>query len=168
MIAGQLARFQQENIPVLWRPFHEVEGTWFWWGRKGGKVAAELYKLMFDYYVNQKHLDNLLWVWSCPTKEGYPGDAYVDVVSWDIYLPEYEATDYQKQYEELIANTSRNKVAALTEVGYNPDVKKLEQSHTPWAYYMTWSKEFCMDGVYNTVEKLKEMYDSDYSVKRTR
>ena len=33
---------------------------------------------------------------------------------------------------------------------------------------MTWSKEFCMDGVYNTVEKLKEMYDSDYSVKRTR
>ena len=104
VIAGQLARFQQENIPVLWRPFHEVEGTWFWWGRKGGKVAAELYKLMFDYYVNQKHLDNLLWVWSCPTKEGYPGDAYVDVVSWDIYLPEYEATDYQKQYEELIAN----------------------------------------------------------------
>ena len=101
VIAGQLARFQQENIPVLWRPFHEVEGTWFWWGRKGGKVAAELYKLMFDYYVNQKHLDNLLWVWSCPTKEGYPGDAYVDVVSWDIYLPEYEATDYQKQYEEL-------------------------------------------------------------------
>ena len=168
VIAGQLARFQQENIPVLWRPFHEVEGTWFWWGRKGGKVAAELYKLMFDYYVNQKHLDNLLWVWSCPTKEGYPGDAYVDVVSWDIYLPEYEATDYQKQYEELIANTSRNKVAALTEVGYNPDVKKLEQSQTPWAYYMTWSKEFCMDGVYNTVEKLKEMYDSDYSVKRTR
>ena len=77
--------------------------------------------------------------------------------------------DYvQKQYEELIANTSKNKVAALTEVGYNPDVKKLEQSHTPWAYYMTWSKEFCMDGVYNTVEKLKEMYDSDYSVKRTR
>ena len=51
--------------------------------------------------VSQKHLDNLLWVWSCPTKEGYPGDAYVDVVSWDIYLPEYEATDYQKQYEEL-------------------------------------------------------------------
>ena len=79
------------------------------------------------------------------------------------------ALQIEKLYdEELIANTSGNKVAALTEVGYNPDVKKLEQSHTPWAYYMTWSKEFCMDGVYNTVEKLKEMYDSDYSVKRTR
>ena len=52
-------------------------------------------------------------------------------------------------------------MAALTEVGYNPDVKKLEQSHTPWAYYMTWSQEFCMDGVYNTVEKVKEMYDSE-------
>ena len=51
-IAVQLKRFQAENIPVLWRPFHESDGTWFWWGAKGPAVAKELYLLMYDYYTN--------------------------------------------------------------------------------------------------------------------
>lgn len=164
VIAEQLSRFKEEHIAVLWRPFHEVEGTWFWWGSKGGEVAKQLYYLMFDYFTKEKQLDNLLWVWSAPTKESYPGDDFCDVVGWDIYLPEKEATDYQKQYEELTANTSPNKVKALTEVGYNPSISAIEKSHTPWAFYMTWSKEFALDGVYNTKEELKAMYDSDYTI----
>lgn len=45
-----------------------------------------------------------------------------------------------------------------------PDIHLLEQSHTPWAYYMTWSKEFCIGEQYNSVKKLKEMYESGYVV----
>ena len=165
VVAKELLRFKEEDIPVLWRPFHEAEGTWFWWGRKGGDVARRLYLLMFDYFVNHKHLDNLLWVWSTPTKEAYPGDEYVDVVGWDIYLPEKKATDYSEQYKILTENTTKNKVAALTEVGYNPDVDLLKESREPWAFYMTWSKEFAMDGVYNTPDEIRKMYASDYSVK---
>lgn len=165
VIAGELLKFKEADIPVLWRPLHEVEGTWFWWGSKGGTVAKELYRLMYDYFVNEKQLNNLLWVFSAPTKESYPGDDYVDVVGWDIYLQEKQATDYAAQYEELTKNTSENKVKALTEVGYNPDVEMLEKSKVPWAFYMTWSKEFALDGVYNTKEELKTMYDSEYTVK---
>lgn len=62
----------------------------------------------------------------------------------DIYLPEYTATDYSEEYTKLVEATSPNKVAALTEVGYIPDIHLLEKSHTPWAYYMTWSEEFCI------------------------
>lgn len=164
VIAGHLKTFKDENIPILWRPFHEADGQWFWWGAKGPEVARELYKLMFDYYTNHHHLDNLLWVWNCPLAVGYPGDEYVDVISMDIYLPEYAETDYSKEYGRLLSETTRNKVAALAEVGYNPDIKLLEQSHTPWAYYMTWSKEFCIGEQYNKVEKLKAMYDSEYAV----
>ncbi len=51
VIADILRRFQDENIPILWRPFHESYGTWFWWGAKGAKVARDLYRLMFDYYA---------------------------------------------------------------------------------------------------------------------
>ena len=40
----------------------------------------------------------------------------------------------------------------------------LEKSRTPWAYYMTWSKEFCMGEKYNSAENLKKMYESDYSI----
>ena len=43
-------------------------------------------------------LDHLLRVWNCPLSEGYPGDAYVDIISMDIYLEKYEATDYRAEY----------------------------------------------------------------------
>lgn len=164
VIAGYLKEFCDAGIPILWRPFHESDGTWFWWGSKGSEVARELYLLMYDYYVNEWHLDNLLWVWNCRLPEGYPGDAYVDVVSVDIYLPEYKPTDYADAYGKLIKATSSDKVAALAEVGYMPDVDCLAQSHTPWAYYMTWSKEFCIGEQYNSKENLRRMYDSDYAV----
>lgn len=165
VIAKELLKFKEADIPVLWRPFHEVEGTWFWWGSKGGEVAKQLYHLMYDYFVKEKQLDNLLWVFSTPTKESYPGDDYVDVIGWDIYLPEKQSTDYAAQYKELTDNTSASKVKALTEVGYNPDINTLQKSRVPWAFYMTWSKEFAMDGVYNSKEELKAMYESEYTVK---
>ena len=164
VIADILRRFQDENIPILWRPFHESYGTWFWWGAKGAKVARDLYRLMFDYYTGEKNLHNLLWVWNCDIEEAYPGDEYVDVVSMDVYLPEYQSTDYADAYEKLVAATSRDKVAALAEVGYLPDVELLQKSRIPWAYYMTWSKEFCIGEKYNSVENLKKMYDSEYAV----
>ncbi len=164
VVAQQLKKFQEADIPVLWRPFHESYGDWFWWGTKGPEIARELYKLMFDYYTNVHHLNNLLWVWNCNLKEGYPGDEYVDVISTDIYLPEYSATDYHEDYEKLIEETTKNKVAALAEVGYIPDIDILEKSRIPWAYYMTWSKEFCIGEQYNRMEQLKKMYKSDYAV----
>ena len=135
---------------------------------------------MFDYYVHEKHLDHLIWVWNSPVKEGYPGDDYVDVVSRDVYLQkdigsqDEESqdgkslrsirTDYRKEYEELIQITSAPKVCALAEVGVIPDASMLAQSHVPWAYYMTWSKEFCLTQNYNTIEHTRMMYESDYSI----
>lgn len=165
IISKELQKFKDRDIPVLFRPLHEVEGTWFWWGSKGGDVARKLYRLVYEYLVNEKKLDNMLWVWSTPSKEAYPGDEYVDIVGWDIYLKEKEHTDYGKQYKELENNTTLNKVKALTELGYNPDIELLEKSNIPWAFYMTWSKEFAMDNVYNTKEELKKMYESSYAIK---
>ena len=164
VIAAELQKFRDADIPILWRPFHEADGEWFWWGAKGAVVAMKLYRLMFDYFVNAKELDNLLWVWNCPIAEAYPGDDFVDIVSVDIYLQKYEKTDYSEQYEQLVQATSRNKTAALGEVGYLPDIELLSQLHTPWAYFMTWSKEFCIGEQYNTTERLKSMYDSSYAV----
>lgn len=165
VIAEELKKFEEADIPILWRPFHESDGTWFWWGAKGPEVARELYKLMFEYYTNVHRINNLLWVWNCRLAEGYPGDEYVDVISVDIYLQEYAPTDYRQEYEALVEATTKNKVAALAEIGYLPDIVMLEASHTPWAYYMTWSKEFCIGEKYNSVENLKKLYASEYAVK---
>ena len=88
----------------------------------------------------------------------------MDVVSVDVYLEAASDTDYSQEYEALVAATSANKVAALAEVGYLPDIEMLEQSGTPWAYFMLWSKEFCIGEEYNTREKLQKVYASDYVV----
>lgn len=163
-IAELLMPFRDAHIPVLWRPFHESDGKWFWWGRKGPKVACELYKLVYHLFVDENHLDNLLWVWNCRLSDGYPGDEYVDVISVDIYLEKSYKTDYKKEYEELISNTTKNKVAALAEIGYLPDIDMLSESKVPFAYFMTWSKEFIIGEQYNSVESLREVYASPYVV----
>lgn len=164
IIAEELKKFREADIPVLWRPFHESDGNWFWQGAKGPETAKELYKLMFEYYTQVHHLNHLLWVWNCCLKEGYPDDAYVDVISVDIYLEKYAKTDYHEDYMKLIEATTKNKVVALAEVGYLPDVEMLERSHTPLAYYMTWSKEFCIGEQYNSTTQLQKMYASDYAL----
>lgn len=164
VIAEELRRFQEKSIPILWRPLHESEGGWFWWGSKGPGVARELYLLMYHYYTEVLHLDHLLWVWSCPAKEGYPGDDYVDVIGWDVYVPSHTSTDYKAEYEELMQNTGSGKVAALTEVGILPDVELLQESRVPWAYYMTWSKEFCIGEEHNDNAELQKLYSSAYSI----
>ena len=164
VMADHLKPFLEEDIPILWRPFHESDGTWFWWGAKGPEVARELYKLMFKHYTEVHHLNNLIWVWNCRLSEGWPGDEYVDVVSVDIYHDNDDPTDYKKEYEELIKATSKNKVAALAEVGYLPDAEMLESSRIPWAYFMTWSKEFIIGEQYNSETQLKKMYESPYAI----
>lgn len=165
-IAGHLQRFADADIPVLWRPFHESDGKWFWWGAHGPEVASKLYVMMYDYYTNKYHLDNLLWVWNCRTKEGYPGDEYVDVMSVDIYLEKFEPTDYKSDYEKLLEETTKNKVVALAEIGYLPDIDVLKNSKVPWAYYMCWSKEFCIGEQYNSEDIVKKMYASEYAIKK--
>lgn len=165
VIAEELKRFCDADIPILWRPFHESDGKWFWWGAKGPEVAAELYKLMFDYYVNVKHLDNLIWVWNCRLKEGYPGDDYLDIISVDLYLEKFMKTDYQSDYDLLISNTTKNKVVALAEVGYIPDAELLSKSRVPWTYYMCWSKEFCIGEQYNSIDHLRSVYNNPYTIK---
>lgn len=165
VMAQYLAPFCKEDIPLLWRPFHESEGDWFWWGRKGPAVAAALYRLQFEYFVNKCHLNNLLWVWNCPLKEGYPGDDVVDIISRDLYAEKGTKTDYRKEYEELIAITDAKKPAALAEIGILPDIHMLEKSRVPWCYYMVWSKDFVMTEEFNRYEQLRELYDSSYTVK---
>ncbi len=63
-IAAEFSRRQDAGVPVLWRPPHEAEGGWFWWGAKGPEPAKELYRLMYDRMVDHHGPHNLVWVWN--------------------------------------------------------------------------------------------------------
>lgn len=99
-VADGLEALQAAGVVVLWRPFNEVNGTRYWWSTRGIKpTAAEfagLWKHMFDYFTNVRHLNNLLWVYSVapvssdamrPETWFWPGQSHVDVVSIELSRP---------------------------------------------------------------------------------
>lgn len=165
IMAELLKTFLDKRIPILWRPFHESDGEWFWWGSRGVEVARALYLLMFDYFVNEKKLDNLIWVWNAVKKEGYPGDEYVDIISRDLYVGAGVKTDYQKEYEELVQITAADKPVALAEIGTLPDMELLGETKVPWIYYMTWSGGFVLTDEVNSRKDLQKVYGHPYSIK---
>ena len=164
VMAGYLQPFMADDIAVLWRPFHESEGDWFWWGRKGPAVAAKLFRMQYAYFVERYHLDNLLWVWNCPLREGYPGDDVVDILSCDVYAEKGARTDYRREYERLQTVTAAEKPLALAEIGILPDMEQLAKSRVPWCYYMVWSKGFVLTEKFNSHETLQKVYESEYAV----
>jgi mannan endo-1,4-beta-mannosidase len=84
-IAVQLKRLQSAGVPVLFRPLHEAEGGWFWWGAKGAAPAKKLWALVYDRLTTYHKINNLIWVWNSLLPEWYPGDATVDILSADVY-----------------------------------------------------------------------------------
>jgi mannan endo-1,4-beta-mannosidase len=124
-----------ESIPILFRPFHELTGTWFWWCRN--TCSADQFKTLWRFTVHylqaEKNLHNLLMVYNTSGGFGntdqflerYPGDDVVDVLSFDNYqYSDAERTDlFEKNTNrdlgiiEQIAK-EKNKIFALAETGY--------------------------------------------------
>ncbi|MCL2628341.1 MAG: glycoside hydrolase family 26 protein [Oscillospiraceae bacterium] len=163
VMADLLRPFCEKKVPILWRPFHEAEGEWFWWGSRGPETAKGLYRLMFERFTNLYELNNLIWVWNSPLAEGYVGDDVCDIISRDIYLPKLTHSDYKEQYDELIKITKTKKITALGETGPIPDVDKLSKTGIPWTWFMTWSKGVCREE-FTSRKTLLDAYNHPYAI----
>jgi Glycosyl hydrolase family 26 len=124
-----------ELIPVIFRPFHEINGNWFWWGGKNAspEEIKQLYQLTETYLRDKKNVHNLLYAYNTDrfsTKEEwllrYPGDDWVDIGGFDIYQGNTIAKNeaFIAELDKTLALLEsicqgRNKVPALTEFGYN-------------------------------------------------
>ena len=116
-------------VPLIFRPWHENNGSWFWWGR--GLCTAEEYKAlwrMLQDYLRHDGLENLVWSWSpnlgLKTDDfyTYPGDDRVDIIGLDAYQGGTEQDFVRQLNEDLAVLTekavSSKKLVALTECGY--------------------------------------------------
>lgn len=83
-----------KKVPILFRPFHELTGSWFWWCKNNGtpEQFKEVWKFTVDYYKS-KGVHNLIYVYNTSMVksreeflEYYPGEDYVDILSFDNYL----------------------------------------------------------------------------------
>ncbi|MBE3100520.1 MAG: discoidin domain-containing protein [Acidobacteria bacterium] len=69
--ADYLQKLADARVPVLWRPFHEIDGGWFWWtDKEKPENTAALWRQMFDYLVKERKLHNLIWVYSAGVHPG--------------------------------------------------------------------------------------------------
>ena len=140
-IAVQLQKLQAAGVPVLWRPLHEAEGGWFWWGAHGPDAFKQLWALLYDRLTNFHHLHNLIWVYS--DTEGlnpawYPGDDKVDIVGVDSY-PSDVGDPLSSDWDTMFKQHGPKKLLALTEFGGVPDVDKMRQYGVRWSYFVTWT-----------------------------
>ncbi|HEY9256876.1 glycoside hydrolase family 26 protein [Chitinophaga sp.] len=124
-----------ELIPVLFRPYHELSGNWFWWCRNTCTPAEfiTLWRFTIHYLQQEKQVHNLLYVFntagnfknSTEFLERYPGDDMADVLSFDAYQYDdpqksdhfIRETDTQLGILDSLAIT-KHKITALAETGY--------------------------------------------------
>ena len=166
--ADYLEQLAEARVPIVWRPFHEIDGGWFWWTdhEKPEKTAA-LYRQMFDYLVNERGLHNLIWVYNaahrCGRCEGmarrdesftledeiayrrrfYPGDEYVDIASIDCYgNPRIgwgaPQEDARRAAYELMQGVAPGKPLAI---GEDPGILNpdiAQKEGPPWLFTMAW------------------------------
>ncbi len=141
-IAFYLKELQEAHVPILWRPYHEMNGDWFWWGGRVGEYSTKkLYLQLFDRLVNHHKLNNLIWLWSVdrPNKPEmtfsnyYPGNEYLDVLSLDVY-----GGDFKQAYYDALLKMSHGKPLVLGEVGNPPSLDILEKQ-PQWCYFVTWA-----------------------------
>ncbi|MEI2396264.1 glycosyl hydrolase, partial [Paenibacillus phytohabitans] len=163
-VAVSLKSLRDAGVPVLWRPYHEMNGDWFWWGKKNNFAA--LWNIMYDRFVNVHKLNNLLWVWnpnapnawSDPYALTYPGADKVDVLAADIY-----ENDYMNKYHDGLLALANGKPIAIGENGQMPSTAKLQLSQKNWVYMMSWGKMLYET---NTVATIKGFMSDSYTVTR--
>ena len=148
--------------PIIFRPFHEFDGDWFWWGKPycTAQEYIDCWRFTVEYLRDELGVRNFLYAFSPDNRfhseadflERYPGDEYIDLVGFDNYS-DFENNRIEDAAKKLkiISDYAikHGKVAALTEVGYRnrpipSDLytgyygKALADSDLQIAFFMFW------------------------------
>ena len=160
-VAIGLYELAEADIYIMFRPFHEMNGGWFWWGNKK-EHFKKLWIMTYNYLVEEKKLENMLWCFSPDAGQPdyllyYPGSEYVDIVGLDAYTQDLPGRA-REGYETLI---TLGKPFGFTEYGCyhggglsNPDerilfdysiMSKWLQTDFPEAvFFLAWRDYFGM------------------------
>ena len=154
------------DVSVIFRPWHENVGSWFWWGGKlcSERDYQELYRFTWLYFVKERGLTNILWCYS-PNGNAtpqeymarYPGDEFVDILGVDTYeyvgdaSLEEAGVRYQEELKSALrflsaAGMEHQKLICLSETGLEglPDLKWWTETlipairEFPVSYVLTW------------------------------
>lgn len=157
-IAKELGKYAAARVPILWRPLHEAEGGWFWWGAHGPEPTKKMWRILYDRLTHHHGLNNLIWVWNSVNPDWYPGHDVVDMVSHDAY-PATGATIYPPTiFHSLAALGGNQRIVALTENGVLPDIQALVDAGILYSYFATWYGSHITDGVTNPPAHIQSVF----------
>jgi mannan endo-1,4-beta-mannosidase len=166
-MAAGLDELQQAGVVVLWRPFHEMNGGWFWWGDRDPEAFQAVWKHMFHYFTETKKLNNLLWVYGPNHGDKvtafYAGGDYVDIIGLDAYT-DFIDPEHIRGYDQII---KLNKPFGFTEYGpYGPSkppgdynyvrfIEGIQKNFPKTVFFMSWNAKWSLSSNLNTRELLE-------------
>lgn len=185
LLAEQLGRLQDENVPIIFRPLHEAQGndgrygdgtSWFWWGDRGAEVYKELWKLLYTTLTEEYGLHNIIWEFNAyelpSSPDWYPGDEYVDIVAYDKYNanggPNLSAIS--DIFNALYNMTDGGKMVSMAENDTIPSVDNMTVEDAYWLYVCPWYDGGEDGGVaflgesYQDYDEFKKFYQSDLAI----
>lgn len=185
-LAEQLLILQDNDVPVLFRPYHEAEGNgglngegaWFWWASAGAEVYKQLWDLLYTELTETYGLHNLIWTYNSyvysTSPAWYPGDNQVDIVGYDKYNTIYNRYDglsgvpnedaITSIFYQLVDLTDGTKMVAMTENDTVPSVQNLIEEKSGWLYFCPWYGEHLMSSAFNYPATLTTLYQSQYVI----
>ena len=121
-------------IPILFRPFHEHTGSWFWWGRNfcSAEDYTALWRFTVDYLQNRRRVHHLLYTYSTDAVETldeylerYPGDDIIDLLGFDLYDRGEDYTRRLDQCAQIVTGLAaeKGKVATVSETGSHDTIR---------------------------------------------
>ena len=155
-VADWLTVLRDANVPVMWRPMHEFEGGWFWYGMGTGKQFNRLWRIMFDYFSNERTLNNLIWVLchsDFPNPDFNPGRQYFDIVGADTYR---EDRVLKEMFDDVVKIHGTDIPIVLHECGPLPDPETSFKDGAAWLWWMVWHTKWVTD---QDPEKMKRFYN---------
>lgn len=161
LIASHLQKLEEAGVTVLFRPFHEASGSWFWWGLQNAdkklikdgtypETYQRLWYIMFDRLENYHKLSNIIWVWNGQSKYTTVDPNTYDIAGIDYYADSLDHSPLSARYDELKSYTYEGKMLALSEAGYIPDPDQCKEEGVMWLYYMIWNGDFIYEGAGGT------------------
>ncbi len=124
-----------EQVPIILRLFHELNGSWFWWGKSQctAEEMIQYWKYTIHYLRDTKNIHHLLYAYNTDKfqtgteyLERYPGDEIIDILGFDIYQANLlkDNASFSRFFEKDLhlldsIAAARHKIPALTEFGYN-------------------------------------------------
>lgn len=154
-------------VPIIFRPYHELDGEWFWWGKPHCTTEefTALWRFTVAYLRDTSKVNNILYAFSPDNKfnteaeflERYPGDEWVDMVGMDNYGDMGRDDKYNLEAAtrklNIVSDYAKKagKLAAFTETGLesipNPNwwndvlLKVMKSNKIQMSYVLVWRND---------------------------